>query len=127
MKRVCDLSELAAGASVRFELAPARGRFGGIAREGFALLAPDGEPRAYLNVCPHRGQPVDVGDGRLRLPDGTLECQAHGAIFTAASGTCVGGPCAGAGLTALPLEVRGADVFVRDELADGRAGEPEES
>jgi nitrite reductase/ring-hydroxylating ferredoxin subunit len=122
MKRVCDLSELAAGASVRFELAPAAGRFGRIAREGFALLAPDGAPRAYLNVCPHRGQPVDVGDGRLRLPDGNLECQAHGAIFAAATGACVGGPCAGAGLISLFLEVRGAAVFVRDE----QAGEPEE-
>lgn len=124
MKRVCDLRALAAGASVRFELAPTPGRFGWIPREGFALLGPDGAPRAYLNVCPHRGQPVDVGDGRLRLPDGRLECQAHGAVFDAATGACVGGPCAGAGLRALALEVRGAALFVGDDAAE-LADDPE--
>ncbi|GAC1340705.1 MAG: hypothetical protein NVSMB23_11350 [Myxococcales bacterium] len=119
MKRVCDLAALAKGASVRFELGEGAGRFGRVAREGFALLAADGAPRAYLNLCPHRGQPVDLGDGRLRLPDGTLECQAHGAVFDPASGVCLAGPCAGVGLRALPLQVRGAGLYVLDEAAAG--------
>jgi nitrite reductase/ring-hydroxylating ferredoxin subunit len=115
VKRVCDLSDLSKRRSVRFDLPPAHGRFGLQPREGFVVASADGAPRAYVNLCPHRGQPVDLGDGRLFLADGNLECQAHGAVFDPATGACVRGPCAGAGLRALPAEVRGSAVF---------AGEP---
>lgn len=116
--RVCALHELGAGRSVRFELGAVPGRFGPQPREGFALAAPDGTPRAFLNVCPHRGQPVDLGDGRLFLPDGNLECQAHGAVFDPATGACVRGPCAGDRLRALRVEVRAGAVFVADDAPD---------
>jgi nitrite reductase/ring-hydroxylating ferredoxin subunit len=111
VKRVCDLSDLSGRRSVRFDLPPAQGRFGPQPREGFVVAGPDGAPRAYVNICPHRGQPVDLGDGRVFLADGNLECQAHGAVFDPATGACVRGPCEGAGLRALPAEVRGSAVF----------------
>jgi nitrite reductase/ring-hydroxylating ferredoxin subunit len=82
-------------------------------REGFAVLADDGSVRAYVNICSHRAEPVDIGDGRLWLPNGEIECQAHGARFDPASGACTGGPCLGRALTPLEIEVRDGAVFLR--------------
>jgi len=96
--RLFELKDLLQGASVRFPLDPLR--------EGFAVRAPDGSVHAYVNVCPHRLQPVDVGDGRLFTNSGQLECGAHGARFDPATGACTGGPCDGHGLTRLPIEER---------------------
>ena len=96
--KLFELAELRRRGSVRFSL--------GLGREGFAVLDATGTVRAYLNVCPHRAQPVDVGDGRLWLDSGEIECQAHGARFDPSTGACLGGPCAGQGLTALTIEQR---------------------
>lgn len=79
-------------------------------REGFAVRGRDGEWRAYVNVCPHRLQPVDVGDGKLFNARGEIECGAHGARFDPDTGACVGGPCEGSALSPLPIEVRGGQV-----------------
>ena len=86
--------------------------------EGFALRDGSGAVRAYVNICPHRAQPVDVGDGRLWLPTGEIECQAHGARFDPASGNCTGGPCDGRALTALSIEERDGAVWLPDPLED---------
>ena len=114
MRRICDLQSLTSRASIRFALAPAAGRFGILPREGFLILAPDGAPRAYLNLCPHRAQPVDAGDGRLFLADGALECQAHGAVFDPATGACLRGPCAGDALTPLQFAVADGAIFIEE-------------
>lgn len=72
--------------------------------------------RAWENVCPHRGQPVDLGDGRLFAADGTLECQAHGAHFDPLTGACVRGPRPEQALTAVEVrEVDGALLLDEDE------------
>jgi nitrite reductase/ring-hydroxylating ferredoxin subunit len=76
-------------------------------REAFALRAPDGTLCAYLNVCPHRAQPVDLGDGRLYNAAGEIECAAHGARFDPLTGACIGGPCEGDKL--VPLQIVEAD------------------
>jgi nitrite reductase/ring-hydroxylating ferredoxin subunit len=104
--KLFDLAELRVRGSVRFPL--------GIGREGFAVLDATGEVRAYLNVCPHRTQPVDVGDGRLWLPSGEIECQAHGARFDPTTGACTGGPCDGSPLTALPVERRDGEIWLSE-------------
>jgi nitrite reductase/ring-hydroxylating ferredoxin subunit len=105
--KLFELSQLPPGGSVRFALGWTRGPFGPVQQEGFAVRTPDGLVRAYLNVCPHRGQPVDLGDGRMWAPSGEIECAAHGARFDPATGGCKGGPCDGRALT--PLEVREQD------------------
>lgn len=65
-----------------------------------------GEPRAWLNRCPHARWPLDTFDGRfLFTNDGALICAAHGALFDPGSGQCLGGPGRGAPLTALPLDL----------------------
>lgn len=120
MKRICELKSLVAHASIRFGLGSAPGGFGANPREGFLILADGGAPRGYLNLCPHRAQPVDVGDGKLFLPDGNLECQAHGAVFDPATGVCVRGPCEGDALTPLRVVIAAGAIFVDD------SGQPDE-
>jgi nitrite reductase/ring-hydroxylating ferredoxin subunit len=59
---------------------------------------------AFSNLCPHARWPLDTFDGRfLFTPEGDLICAAHGAIFDALTGKCLGGPGTGAGLTQVPL------------------------
>jgi nitrite reductase/ring-hydroxylating ferredoxin subunit len=96
--KLFDVADLRPRESVRFAV--------GAGWEGFAVRDVTGAVRAYLNVCPHRAQPVDVGDGRLWLPSGEIECQAHGARFDPATGACMGGPCDGHPLTPLAIEER---------------------
>ena len=110
--KLFDLADLTVRGSVRF---PLRAGF-----EGFAVLDATGTVRAYVNVCPHRAQPVDVGDGRLWLDSGDIECQAHGARFDPATGACTGGPCNGKPLTPLAVETRDREVW----LAEGRERDP---
>ena len=80
--------------------------------EGFALRDSSDAVRAYLNRCPHRAQPVDLGDGKLFTKDGSLECQAHGALFDPANGACRGGPCFGDSLTRLSIEERAGRIYL---------------
>ena len=101
-----------APASVRFPLRTIPGRFGPVQLEGFAIRGRDGSVRGYLNMCPHRGQPVDLGDGQLFTRGGRLECQAHGAYFEPDSGLCVAGACPGRSLTRLTLQERDGAVWL---------------
>ncbi len=112
--KLFDLAALPPGGSVRFPLGTVQGRFGPVEQEGFALRASDGTVRAYLNVCPHRAQPVDLGDDRLFLPSGEIECSAHGARFDPGSGDCTGGPCEGRSLTPLCIEERDGQVWLAE-------------
>jgi nitrite reductase/ring-hydroxylating ferredoxin subunit len=110
--KLFELTQLAPGGSIRFPLGTAQGMPGPAQQEGFALRAQDGSVHAYLNVCSHRAQPVDLGDGRLFLPSGEIECSAHGARFDPATGACVGGPCDGRGLTELQIEEREGAIWL---------------
>ena len=119
MRRLCNTADLRARTSLRFELgqgsSSGHAALGSGPREGFALRTDGGVLRAFVNECPHRGQPVDLGDGKLFQPDGTLECQAHGAWFDPDSGRCVGGPCVGDALRPLPVEERAGEVWLLGE------------
>jgi len=108
LRRLCSSAELPPGASIRFPLDPP----GRHAEEGFAHRAPDGTVRAWVNVCPHRAQPIDLGDGKLFNPAGEIECQAHGARFDPATGACVAGPCVAQGLAAIPVGEEDGEIRV---------------
>ena len=54
--KLFELAELRPRESLRFPLGQL---------EGFAVRDASGSVHAYLNVCPHRAQPVDIGDGRM--------------------------------------------------------------
>ena len=108
LKRLCSSAELPPGTSIRFPLDGRR-----YPEEGFVHRAPDGTVRAWVNVCPHRAQPVDLGDGRLFNALGEVECQAHGARFDPGTGVSVGGPCDGLQLVPLPVLEDASGVWLR--------------
>ena len=81
--------------------------------ESLLLLRDDDGVRAWLNVCPHAGRRLDWSPGRfLRSKDGGLVCAVHGATFELGAGECVAGPCRGAFLRAVPVEVRDGAVWL---------------
>ena len=78
------------------------------------LLHRDGDAvRAWLNVCPHAGRRLDWAPGQfLKSREGLLVCAAHGASFELAGGECVAGPCRGAALRAVAVQVRDGRVWL---------------
>lgn len=81
--------------------------------ESLILHRNGAEVRAWLNVCPHAGRRLDWAPGKfLRDREGQLVCAVHGATFELGGGACVAGPCRGAALRAIPLEVRDGAVWL---------------
>lgn len=108
-----SLAELEAERLLLVPLAP---DMYGRPREAIVLLDEDGVPRAYLNQCRHLPIPLDGGSRRF-LIDGQLQCGTHGARYRRRDGLCVLGPCRGASLFALPVEISASLVIVQDDLS----------
>ncbi len=73
-----------------------------------------GEPRAYLNRCPHVGTPLNLApDHFLDESARHFVCSTHGALFRVEDGLCVAGPCLGDSLTRFEARIRGDAVEVR--------------
>ena len=71
----------------------------------------DGKAHAYLNRCAHRMLELDWNAGDFFDAFGDhLLCATHGARYAPASGACVGGPCARAGLVKLAVIEENGDV-----------------
>ena len=69
---------------------------------------------AYQNSCRHLGHPMNwKPDSFLTQDNANIICSSHGAIYEIDTGLCIGGPCLGKSLRALPLEVRNGVIFVR--------------
>jgi nitrite reductase/ring-hydroxylating ferredoxin subunit len=85
------------------------------------VVAYDGDVHAYVNSCPHRGTELDWQPGEVFDQDGLyFVCATHGAMFEADSGHCSAGPCRGAALVRVPVEIRdGVVMLVEDVLASG--------
>ena len=107
-KLVARMGELAHGASKKFKIR--RGQF-----DSEALLVNyNGDLFAYLNRCPHIGISLDWVDNQFFTLDGRyLMCANHGAVFEPPTGECVWGPCVGAGLQKLEVEIEGEKIFAR--------------
>ncbi|MFO0335035.1 MAG: Rieske (2Fe-2S) protein [Pseudomonadota bacterium] len=104
---ICALADLADPGSRAFTIGrgdwPLRGL---VVRRGH-------EVHAYLNRCPHAGHPLNLRPHEFLTPDRTLVvCNSHGAVFEIATGYCVAGPCAGASLQRIPVEVHHGYVLV---------------
>ena len=71
------------------------------------ILFRDGDAvRAWRNICPHAGRPLDWSPGKfLRSKDGLLVCAVHGASFELGKGECVAGPCRGQSLSTVDVSV----------------------
>ena len=77
--------------------------------------------RAYVNVCPHAGHPLNLLPNRFLTPDGALIlCPSHGALFEKLTGYCVAGPCAGRSLRSIPLRVESGFVLLADEVDEAQ-------
>src|SRR5512145_1402903 len=107
-KFVARVGELAHGASKKFKIR--RGEF-----DIEALLVNyQGNFFAYLNRCPHVGISMDWVDNQFFTVDRRyLMCANHGAVFEPPTGECVWGPCVGASLQKLALEIEGEKIFAR--------------
>jgi len=88
-------------------------RAGPTTETGILLRTPAGV-RAWRNVCRHLSVPLDHGDpGRFLTADRThLVCAQHGALYRPEDGLCVAGPCRGASLRPLLIEMRRGVVFL---------------
>lgn len=74
------------------------------------VLEVNGQIRAYRNLCPHAGRPLNWAPGRFLYAHGQLVCAAHGAAFRPEDGHCIGGPCRGAALTTVAVAVSDGEV-----------------
>ena len=108
---VCRLSELGHDGARAFTLS-----VGDWPLRGFVVRL-GAEVRGYVNRCPHAGHPLNLlPDGFLSPDRALILCSSHGALFEKSTGYCVAGPCAGAALTAVALEIRGGYVLVADAV-----------
>lgn len=58
------------------------------------LTRREGQTRAWHNVCPHQGRPLNFAPDRfLTDKHNQLVCCHHGAVFEPDGGICVSGPC----------------------------------
>jgi nitrite reductase/ring-hydroxylating ferredoxin subunit len=104
---ICPLSDLADPGSRAFTVGtgpwPVRG----------VLVRQRDAVHAYVNRCPHAGHPLNLRPHEFLTPDRSLiVCNSHGALFEIATGYCVDGPCAGARLRRIPVEVRAGYVLL---------------
>jgi len=115
IRRVCRRDQLTdGGLAVTFSI-----NRHGKSQAGFAF-ASSGAVFAYVNVCPHRGTPLDWQPGEVFDESGLyLICATHGAMFEPESGRCFAGPCQGAHLQRIPVDVIGDHVVLQhDVLSD---------
>ncbi len=108
-RRLCRLADIPDGASRGF--GPARGGFTGLfaIRRGDAVFV-------YVNACPHVGAALDRAPDRFLTADGArIVCAAHGALFGIEDGVCVGGPCVGGRLEAVPARIVDGAVLVPED------------
>lgn len=82
--------------------------------EAILLYRDNEEIQAYLNICPHAGRRLDYAPGKFLMQDGDLVCAAHGATFRLDNGQCVAGPCRGASLRAVPVQLLEGQVCLAD-------------
>lgn len=86
----------------------------GGARRALILTRSGDRISAFRNKCPHAGYPLQRADGRLLVQEKRyLVCAAHGASFTLTEGACAGGPCNGAGLERVEIEIRDGAIHAK--------------
>lgn len=111
---ICASSDLVdAGPGVRFDTC-VRGE----PTAAFAVRH-EGRVHAYLNRCAHVAMELDWLPGAFFDAEGRdLICSTHGAVYSASSGKCLGGPCSGGSLVKLAVEERDG-VVVIEEASNG--------
>jgi nitrite reductase/ring-hydroxylating ferredoxin subunit len=86
------------------------------------LINYQGDVFAYLNRCPHVALSLDWVENQFFTEDKRyLICANHGATYEPRTGECIWGPCAGASLQEVPLEIEDGNIFARCPELDERA------
>ena len=76
------------------------------------LFRPGEKLLAYHNCCPHFSLPLNYEPGKFHIFDDELMCAHHTAMFRLEDGECFDGPCQGARLTAIAIQIRGGEVYI---------------
>jgi nitrite reductase/ring-hydroxylating ferredoxin subunit len=80
--------------------------------EGF-VIRHNGQIHAYINLCPHAGEPIADGKNSAFNTDKRyLICREHFALFDPETGKCVSGPCPIRDLFRLHAKVENGNVVV---------------
>ncbi len=113
-QKICARAELLdGGLAVRFEIPSAGGGAPGI------VVAFNNAVHAYINRCPHRGTDLDWQPGQVFDESGLyLVCATHGALFEAATGLCIDGPCHGSSLSKIAILESDGAVWLTTSIAD---------
>ena len=101
---LCRLDEIPDGEAIAVDAALPEGE------ESLIVVRHGAAAQAYLNICPHAGRRLDWAPGKFLVRGGVLVCAAHGASFNTADGLCIGGPCRGEHLHAVPVAVVDGEV-----------------
>ena len=105
---LCRLDDIPEGGAIAVDAALRDGE------ESVIVLRSENTVRAYLNICPHAGRRLDWAPGKFLVKDHLIVCAAHGASFQEQDGLCVGGPCRGEHLRAVPVRVTDDQVWLDD-------------
>ncbi len=115
---LCQVSELADGASKGFPPPPGGATTGSSARWQPGLFAVrQGETvHVYVNSCPHIGTPLDWMPDRFLSADGSrIVCATHGAEFRITDGECLRGPCFGERLERVMIQIKDGIIYVPED------------
>lgn len=105
--RILPEKELREGQTAKFTFSRE-----GVTIEGF-LVRFGGRVMGYENVCRHIPITIDYGDNQFFTQDGTqIICQTHGAIYDPTTGKCMRGPCQGASLFRLQIEIKEGAIWL---------------
>src|SRR5205085_12271796 len=107
---ICASADLVdAGSGVRFEV-----DYRGESASAF-VVRHEGVAHAYLNRCAHIAMELDWLPGAFFDHEGhDLICSTHGAVYSASTGKCLGGPCAGGALVKLAVEEIDGRVVLKE-------------
>jgi len=105
--RICAAADLPEKSSFKFRVLGV-----GIACEAF-LIRSGGRVFAYWNRCAHMALSLDLEDNDFFTIDlQALVCKTHGAMYHPESGVCFSGPCRGASLEPVPVEIVDGEVVL---------------
>jgi NADPH:quinone reductase-like Zn-dependent oxidoreductase/nitrite reductase/ring-hydroxylating ferredoxin subunit len=118
---LCALDEIGDPGSRGFSY-----ELGGETLQGFVVQR-DGQLFAYRNSCPHTGAPLDWVDHRfLDRDEALIQCAVHDALFEIDSGLCVAGPCPGASLRVIDVEVLNGRLYLKEQPPQEPWPEPQQ-
>lgn len=106
-QRLCALADIPDGGCSEFRQDPHDEAF------SMLLYRRGSQVTAYVNCCPHFSLPLNARPGEfLLLSAERVMCAYHCAVFRLRDGYCIDGPAEGMSLQAVPVEVRGEQIFM---------------